>query len=316
MEILTERPLSSYLAKRARKLTKKETITVKDYEKTFFGINKDKNKSEETQTKQIVPVHTMKDHIVENLPKGLAKRYSNLKNLINHRSSENSMFLEKVLNIKGLNEEIKAHQSIFVKPKPIKNKTKLVYNMKVLKIFRLWEKISKNKYFKANFEKLQKKTFFSNASILKYFDNLLGISDLLEKLTFNIKKIDFNNEKLNKIGLINDLKSNVIPIIENDLNDVVFIFFTNMKNVFDEFTKNSNNTKYNEMNKVKSKERFIKKRTYSLLNSSIPQQAKVNLTEDEDKSVLKKFLIYNILRFLEEIYEFNLENQMILLEVN
>jgi len=236
---------------------------------------------------------------LENAPiKGLTKRYSKLKNLINDRSTENTNFLENLLQIKSYKrpEEIKAIEAKKNRKKQVKN----IISLRMMKFFKLWEIYSKRKHFRKNMEKLKKKTFFANSLILQNFQFVLLLNQ-----SDNFR----NNEKIYETIDLKELLTNpkkIIPLIEMDINKKVFNFFSDLKKNYDFFLQLEPG-----QSKEPNKEFFFKKRTYSLnYNQSqivIPIE-KGWINKGKERNHAERFILYNIIRFFEDLYQLNLNN--------
>jgi len=230
----------------------------------------------------------------------LPKRYSNLKNLINDRSSQNTVFIEKVLKVKN---SIKIKEENLLSKIRKKTRENIVFNVKLLKLWKLWVKFSRKQHFKRNFDNLREKTFFTSEFLVKDLKVLLEEMNKLQRIPSFVEKIDLNEKNFL------DMKRKLIPLIKNDLNEIIFSFLSRLKTIFNNHNKNEI-----KIQKDKSIERFLKKRTYSLCLTRMPN-VKVIKREGDDKALIRKFVLYSISRFIEEIYQLNLENSMILIEV-
>ena len=237
--------------------------------------------------------------------KGLTKRYSNLKNLINDRSDENSNFLDKVLNVKGIKrpEEIKAQEERIRKKKEIKN----IVSFRLRKYFKLWENYSRRNEYNQHFDKLKQKTFLSNSNILEHFQfiSMLNHSDW-----FRFNEKIFESIDLKEL-LINPKK--IVSLIQMDINKQVFNFLADLKKDYDSYLEL-------EPGQVKApnREMFFKKRTHSFnfnqLQIILPVE---NDTKGKRKkrNLVERFLLFNIIKFFEDLYLLNLKNFKGFLEV-
>lgn len=299
-------------------MTKKNTITVNDYQKSlsflitnrgYEKIKKEDGKKmenfhekEKNKEKEIVNVHFIQKNekndsskLKKNPETAIQKRYSNLKNIINYRSSENTLFLDNMLNVKSNNIKVKTQK------KQIKKSN---INIKLLKFFKLWEKFSKKSIYLKNFEKLKSKNFLANSLISKEFKILLAEFSFAETINPIISNLDFNNISSN----IMDSKQ----LLENELNNKVISFLNKMKKTID--YHGQNDVSLLNRSTRKTNEIFRKKRTYSL---NLMQMPKVKLIKNEEKNkiALRNLLLHFFCRLFEELYQINLFLALSIIEV-
>lgn len=236
-----------------------------------------------------------------NMKENLSKRYSNIRNIIQDRTNENSDFLSNVFSFqKEIYPKIKKNQEKNVEIK---------FNLKKLKFFKIWMKFTRRKHYLKRLNKLKSNSFFDDYSImqkLKLIFNSFFLDDLINKMEITNK---------NFFEFANDNEGNIL-IIENDLKKIITQFFNKLNSIIDNYNlREIFMSKDGEIMGHK-KEKFIKQRTFSLYFGQIPHLSKFkDKNIDKQQTNWKKFFIYSLSRLIQEVYSLNVGNIMRIIKV-